>query len=84
VLGTRYVENCKSIRTKQSGFAIADPEFRDSARIEMLAEILGENSIVQSMNCIEGSKEFRITAFFVKSAARNIKFSELKVQILIC
>jgi hypothetical protein len=83
VLGTRYVENYKSIQTKQSGFAIANPEFRDSARIEMLAEMLGENSIVRSMNCIEGSNEFHISAFFGKRAARNIEFSELKVQILI-
>jgi hypothetical protein len=83
VLGTRYVSDYKSLQITQK-FPITDIIFRDSVRIEMLSEMLGEDSIVKSMNYAEGSNsEFHIEASFGRRAVRNnVELSKLKVFIL--
>jgi hypothetical protein len=77
VLGTRYDPNYGSIFNSQNN-GVASTIFRDSIRIEMLAEILGDEYCVKSMNDLVGDNEFHISACFGKRAANCESISEYK------
>jgi regulator of replication initiation timing len=77
VLGTRYDPNYGSIFNNQSN-GVANTLFRDSIRIEMLAEILGKEYCVKSMNDQAVDNEFHISACFGRRAANCERMSEFK------